>query len=173
VTRIVRDYNTDSKIPVRILEVLENKTISKLSIRENSRNFKLGSVGRIKFLYAISKCVRITQKNISGVTLCDQQNRILDIAFLGMGEDGHVASLFPPPETAPHTGVYVPVIASKPPPERITLTFPVLESAREAWVLVSGSGKEEALCDSIAPDGKTPLAHLIRQRPLTRVLTNI
>ena len=115
---------------------------------------------------ASAELQRIAPSNTAGVP-------ILDIAFLGMGEDGHVASLFPPPETAPHTGVYVPVIASKPPPERITLTFPVIESAREAWVLVSGAGKEEALCDSIAPDGKTPLAHLIRQRPLTRVLTNI
>jgi 6-phosphogluconolactonase len=90
-----------------------------------------------------------------------------------MGEDGHVASLFTPPIPETDTGIYINVKSPKPPPDRITLTYPVIDAAKEVWVLASGAGKEIALCDSLSPDGKTALAHVIRRRPLTRVLTNI
>jgi len=96
---------------------------------------------------------------------------VLDLVFLGMGEDGHVASLFPPVQAT--EGIYISVTASKPPPERVTLTYPVIEAAREVWVLASGAQKEDALCDSLAADGTTPLAFLIKKRALTRILTNI
>ena len=96
---------------------------------------------------------------------------VLDLVFLGMGEDGHIASLFPPVESK--DGIYLHVTASKPPPHRITLSYAMIESAKEVWVLVSGANKEDALCDSLAADGKTPLAHVIKRRPLTRILTNI
>jgi 6-phosphogluconolactonase len=115
---------------------------------------------------ASEEILRVVPRNADGLP-------VLDIVFLGMGEDGHVASLFPQSLINPLSGIYVPVMATKPPPERVTLTYAVIEAAKEAWVMVSGAGKEEALCDSIAPDGKTPLAQVIRKRSLTRVLTNI
>jgi 6-phosphogluconolactonase len=70
----------------------------------------------------------------------------LDLVFLGMGEDGHVASLFPgeAPAAAASPAVYRPVLAPKPPPQRITLGYPAVAAAREVWVLASGSGKEAA-----------------------------
>src|SRR5262245_34381694 len=64
---------------------------------------------------------------------------LLDWVFLGMGEDGHVASLFPGAEPKP--GIYYSVTGPKPPPRRITLSYDVLAAAREVWVLASGSGK--------------------------------
>jgi 6-phosphogluconolactonase len=72
---------------------------------------------------------------------------ILDVIILGMGEDGHVASLFPgeTPDLIGNPAVYRHVRAAKPPPDRITLGYPALAAAREAWVLVSGAGKETAL----------------------------
>jgi len=62
-----------------------------------------------------------------------------DVLLLGIGPDGHTASLFPG-----QPGVYDerPVVAvhgsPKPPPTRLTLTFPSINAAREVWVVVSG-----------------------------------
>ena len=58
----------------------------------------------------------------------------LDIVVLGMGEDGHTASLFPGNPDSP-----------KPPPQRVSLGLTTIQSARQRIVLVSGRGKHEAL----------------------------
>jgi 6-phosphogluconolactonase len=71
---------------------------------------------------------------------------VLDLALLGLGEDGHTASLFPGSEAlAVRDREAVAVIAAKPPPNRITLTFPVFEAARSIVVLAPGAGKAEAI----------------------------
>lgn len=96
----------------------------------------------------------------------------LDLALLGLGEDGHVASLFPGDEAAAadQTSVFRPVRDSpKPPPCRVTLGFAPLVAAREVWVLVAGAGKIPALRDACSPSGTSPLARLIQRRPMTRI----
>jgi len=100
---------------------------------------------------------------------------VLDLIFLGLGEDGHVASLFPgaPQEVVVTKAVYVPVLASKPPPRRITLNFAALAAARQVWVLVSGAGKENALRESLAANGKTPLARVLQMRDKTLIFTDL
>ena len=100
---------------------------------------------------------------------------MLDLIILGMGEDGHVASLFPgaPQEVVVTKAVYVPVLASKPPPRRITLNFAALAAARQVWVLVSGAGKENALRESLAANGKTPLARVLQMRDKTLIFTDL
>lgn len=101
----------------------------------------------------------------------------LDVIFLGMGEDGHVASLFPgapePGVAAAEEPVYRPVTASKPPPRRITITLPAIAAARQVWVLASGPGKSQALRASLAPEGATPLARVLQSRPETLLFTDI
>lgn len=70
----------------------------------------------------------------------------LDLALLGMGEDGHTASLFPGDPAAEQGEIAVPVFhAPKPPAERVSLSLATLNGAREKLFLVAGEGKREAL----------------------------
>ena len=69
----------------------------------------------------------------------------LDLVLLGMGPDGHIASLFPGQGTvavADRTVIGV-RDSPKPPPERISLTLPVLNGARQVWIIVSGAAKAD------------------------------
>jgi 6-phosphogluconolactonase len=93
-------------------------------------------------------------EEIRGVTL--------DLALLGLGEDGHTASLFPgSPALQERSREAVAVVASKPPPNRITLTLPVLDAARELVVLAVGSGKAAAVSAVLAgPDPRYPASLL-------------
>ena len=100
----------------------------------------------------------------------------LDLVFLGLGEDGHVASLFPgESETwVADKAVYRAIHNSpKPPPDRITIGYQTIAAARQVWMLASGGGKETALRESLAQDGKTSFARVLRLRRETRILTDI
>jgi 6-phosphogluconolactonase len=78
-----------------------------------------------------------------------------DLVLLGLGPDGHVASLFPGfPQLDVEDDLAVAVTASpKPPPERISLTFPALNRAHELWFLVTGEGKADAVARALADEG--------------------
>ena len=105
--------------------------------------------------------------------LNDQGQPVLDLVFLGMGEYGHVASLFPGDTEALETlALYRAVTGPKPPPRRITLGYPALAAAREVWVLASGVGKKEALQASLEPTGNTPLARVLKSRSNTEIFTD-
>jgi 6-phosphogluconolactonase len=87
-----------------------------------------------------------------GDELRSQGSGAFDVVMLGVGPDGHVASLFPGhPQLDVEDAVAVPVTDSpKPPPERISLTFPALNRSREVWFLVSGEGKADAVARALA-----------------------
>jgi 6-phosphogluconolactonase len=71
----------------------------------------------------------------------------LDVVLLGVGPDGHCASLFPgqPGLQVRDTSVIAVHDSPKPPPTRISLTYPALDAADEVWVVASGEGKADAV----------------------------
>jgi 6-phosphogluconolactonase len=91
---------------------------------------------------------------------------VLDVALLGMGPDGHTASLFPGHPVLHAEGIAVGVRDSpKPPPERVTLTLPYINNARRILLLTTGEAKAQALARVVAgPDEAIPASLLARDR---------
>jgi 6-phosphogluconolactonase len=70
----------------------------------------------------------------------------LDVVMLGVGEDGHTASLFPGHPALGATGLAVGIHDSpKPPPQRVTLTLNALQAARRVIIVATGAGKADAV----------------------------
>jgi 6-phosphogluconolactonase len=81
-----------------------------------------------------------------------------DILMLGIGPEGHVASIFPESAAARDERAVVAVRNSpKPPPTRISLTFPSIQAAREVWILASGAEKAEAVAMALSGTGPLQL----------------
>jgi len=77
-----------------------------------------------------------------------------DVLMLSIGPEGHVASLFPGMPAVYDTRPVVAVRGSpKPPPIRITLTFPSIQAAREVWLLASGAEKADAVALELSDAG--------------------
>jgi len=70
---------------------------------------------------------------------------VFDVVLLGIGADGHTASVFPGSSAITSARVVMAVTAPAEPPSRLTLTLPVIASARRIGVLVTGASKAAAL----------------------------
>jgi 6-phosphogluconolactonase len=89
-----------------------------------------------------------------------------DVLLLGMGPDGHVASLFPGHDGLAAQGTTTGVHGSpKPPPERVSLTFDAIRSAREVWVVAAGAEKAGQVAAALAdgPVEEVPAAGAVGQ----------
>jgi 6-phosphogluconolactonase len=87
----------------------------------------------------------------------------VDVLLLGMGADGHVASLFPEHPALEAPGLVAAVLDSpKPPARRVTLTLRALRSARVAVLLATGEDKRPALERLLQRDARLPAAALDR-----------
>jgi len=74
------------------------------------------------------------------------QGVVMDMLHLGMGEDGHTASLFPGHATLADSRLALAEFHSpKPPPERVSMGLVAINAARKKLILVAGSGKQDAL----------------------------
>ena len=92
---------------------------------------------------------------------------IFDLVLLGLGDDGHTASLFPGAAALGVTdriATWSPPGALPPPVDRITLAYPAINSARQVMFLVAGVGKAEALRDVL--EGRRPIS----ERPAAGIL---
>ncbi len=90
-----------------------------------------------------------------------------DLILLGVGEDGHTASLFPGDPALEETERWVvPVLNSpKPPSERITLTLPVINQARQIAVVATGAGKAAVMTRVRKMNPSKPILPIQRVRP--------
>ena len=79
-----------------------------------------------------------------------------DVALIGMGPDGHICSLFPGRVDLEEPSPILAIRNSpKPPPERITVSMPVMRACPEVWLTTAGEGKAEAVGRAFA--GASPL----------------
>ncbi len=79
-----------------------------------------------------------------------------DVLLLGVGPDTHVASLFPEHPAAREAERTVVGVhgAPKPPPTRVSLTFPAIRAAREVWLLAAGEDKAKAVAMALSGAGE-------------------
>lgn len=97
-----------------------------------------------------------------------------DLLLLGMGPDGHTCSLFPGHPLLEETSLKVAAITDspKPPPARITLTFPVINSARNCIFAISGAGKADMVKRILKDKEDLPSARVKPQGALYWIVDN-
>ena len=87
-----------------------------------------------------------SELHLATTTRFCSDNTMMDITMLGLGPDGHVASLFPHSDTLQATAAVIAVTDSpKPPPVRVTWTYPTINASRQVWLIATGSAKADAV----------------------------
>jgi 6-phosphogluconolactonase len=101
-----------------------------------------------------------TLQGFYGSKTLDPERPLFDLTLLGLGEDGHTASLFPGTKALDERDAWVTSIIGAKPEPRISLTYPALESSSVILFVVSGAKKRDILARVLANDLSLPAARL-------------
>jgi 6-phosphogluconolactonase len=104
-----------------------------------------------------------TLQDYYGAKTLDPARPLFDVMLLGLGPDGHTASLFPGTRVLDERSRWVAEVIGAKPEARITLTYPALDSSRHVAFLVAGADKRAMLTRALAGDPALPAA---RVRPV-------
>jgi 6-phosphogluconolactonase len=107
-----------------------------------------------------------TLKKFYGADLLAPSRPLFDAMLLGIGEDGHTASLFPGHPALKETRRWVVAVDSPKYGRRITLTYPALDSSRDVAFLAAGQGKREVIARAQTGDVTIPAGMV---RPVGRL----
>ena len=102
-----------------------------------------------------------TLKRFYGGDTLDASRPLFDVQLLGLGEDGHTASLFPGVSALAERRAWTAAVVGAKPEPRLTLTYPVLDSSRVVAFLVSGENKRDILARAMAGDEALPAVHVV------------
>jgi 6-phosphogluconolactonase/glucosamine-6-phosphate isomerase/deaminase len=101
-----------------------------------------------------------TLKTFYGSETLDPSRPLFAVTMLGLGEDGHTASLFPGTAALDERVAWATSVVGAKPEPRITMTYPVLDSSAALLFLIAGDGKEKMLRALEAGDPSLPASHV-------------
>ena len=100
------------------------------------------------------------------------ENVDIDLNILGLGPDGHVASLFPGiADIDDHRRVFAITDSPKPPAVRVSFTMSLINSAQEVWIVAAGESKADAVTKIIEGDLSIPASY-VRGNSHTRLIVD-
>jgi 6-phosphogluconolactonase len=105
-------------------------------------------------------------KHFHGTDTLTADRPLFDVTLLGIGDNGHTASLFPRHPASEETQRWAVAVFGATPEPRITLTFPVLNSSRDVAFLATGAGKRDVVARARAGDPAIPATKV---RPIGRL----
>jgi 6-phosphogluconolactonase len=108
----------------------------------------------------------VTLKAFYGAETLTPMRPLFDVTLLGIGEDGHTASLFPGHSALEEKDRWVLAVIGAKSEARITLTYPALDSSRDVVFLVTGASKREPVARARSGDQALPAARI---RPIGRL----
>lgn len=113
---------------------------------------------------SVAEAVRDYSNQLEGVEI--------DLNILGVGPDGHVASLFPGiADLDDQRDIFAIEDSPKPPPVRVSFTMSFINTAREVWIVASGESKADAVASIVEGDVSIPASY-VSGRERTRLIVD-
>lgn len=109
---------------------------------------------------AAAQAYEATLRQAYGASRLDPGRPLFDATLLGLGDDGHTASLLPASAALDVSGRWVVPVAQGRPEVRITLTYPALDASRSLAFIVAGAAKRDALAGALRGDRALPAARV-------------